>query len=287
MSNFNNIHKIKIINNQKLSEWFYSTYPNCSKNWLYKMLRQKDIKVNNVKVKTDCSLYEGDVVELYCDENILQGNNTKIKIVYEDDYILCAFKGRNLEVEGDRSLTSLLINQKGINLFPVHRIDRNTIGLVLFAKNKSVLNILIKATKNGEIKKYYLAWVYGDVEPKEKQCKAYIKVDKEQALSTISLTPKADFEPIVTNYKVVKTDGEKTLLYCSIHNGKTHQIRAHLAFLGYPLLGDKKYSTKQINEQFKYNYQQLFACQIEFHLTNDKLKYLNKIKISATDKDFK
>ncbi len=287
MSNFNNMHKNKINKQQKFSEWFYATYPNCSKTWLYKMFRQKDIKINGNKIKADCVLNVGDDVEIYCDANILHGLQSKVTIVYQDDNIICAFKGRNLEVEGERSLTSLLINQLKSKVYPVNRIDRNTIGLVLFAKTLSVLKALIKATKAGEIEKYYLAWVYGEVEEKQKECKAYIYVDKEKSYSQISLIKKPNYQPIITTYKYIKSDGEKSLLLCSLHNGKTHQIRAHLAFLGYPILGDNKYSSKEINNQFKYNYQQLFACKIKFNLTDNNLKYLNKIEIKAEDKDFK
>ena len=130
---------------------------------LYKALRQKDIKIDGKRINKDCNIYDGNEIQVFISDSFLCPEQT-LNIVFEDDNILIINKPAALEVTGDNSLTTIVHNKFANNAFlpmPCHRLDRNTNGLVLFAKNEQVLNILFDKFKNHEIQKKYLALVYG------------------------------------------------------------------------------------------------------------------------------
>lgn len=265
-------------NGKKLSSFVFNSFPNLAKNTFYKALRQKDIRINGKRINTDCTIYVGDELSIYIADNLLFPS-INLEIIYEDDNILIVNKPNNIEVVGENSLTSL-INTKfsSNNIMPCHRLDRNTTGLVLFAKNKEALDILFNKFKNHEIKKFYRALVYGIPKVKNARLEAFLFKDTKNSIVYISDTLKKGYQKIITSYKVLEEFPNNTsLLDVEIETGKTHQIRAHLAHIGYPIVGDGKYGINSVNKKLGYKYQQLCSYKLQFCFSSNSgiLSYLN------------
>ena len=268
-------------NNKKLDKVILDFFPNLKQNTLYKTLRKKDIRVNDKRVSENISVNAGDIIKVFICDELLEGN-ISIEKIYEDDYILVVNKPINIEVVGNNSLTSYLEKEYAY-INPCHRLDRNTTGLVLFAKTEEALNILLQKFKNKEIEKHYHTTVYGILNKKRDTLIAYLFKDNKKSLVYISDEPKKGYQKIITSYKVVKENKieNTSILDVNLITGKTHQIRAHLAHIGYPIIGDGKYGKNEINKSFNKKTQQLECCSLKFNFStpSDILNYLDKKEI--------
>lgn len=281
---------------KKLNNFLLDNFDGLKLSTLYKALRKKDIRINNVKISENVNVHCGDKIKVFISDEYLFGTCADIDIVYEDNNIVVVNKPAEIEVVGNNSLTSLLENyyfsatstynnnlKSNIFIKPCHRLDRNTTGLVLFAKNDTSLKILLDKFKNHEIEKHYYALVDGIPSKKENTLTSYLFKDAKKSLVYISDTPKKGYEKIITSYVIVKKNYENStsLLDVNLHTGKTHQIRAHLAHIGFPIIGDGKYGNNKVNKKFGFKYQQLCSYSLEFKFRTDSgiLNYLNNKKI--------
>lgn len=271
----------KKYDNKKLNKFLLDTFPGLTLNIVYKTLRKKDIKVNGKRINDNIVLHENDEIQIFIPDNVLYfNNNITLDVVFEDDNILVVNKPSGIEVTGIGSLTEFIqLIKKTDSIFPCHRLDRNTMGLVLFAKSKIALDILLQKFKYREIEKHYACMVYGIPQKREATLTHFLFKDNKKSLVYISDTFKKGYTKIITSYKVIDTNksNNTSLLDVDLETGKTHQIRAHLAHIGHPIIGDGKYGINEINKKFKAKTQLLCSYKLIFKFSTDSdiLNYLN------------
>ena len=287
---------------QRLDKFLTKTYRHLPAPLMYKAIRKKDIRRNGKRCTIADRLEEGDVLSLFLPEDALESAppvyeflhaSKQLDIVYEDANLLLLNKKAGVLVHPDnKEFTDTLIfrvqrylYEKGEydpaaeNSFApalVNRIDRNTSGIVIAAKTAAALRILNEKLKNREIQKYYLCLVHGTMPKAEDTLEGYLEKNESQNRVYISDKPQPGARTIRTRYRVLESHGGLSLLEIHLLTGRTHQIRAHLASIGHPLLGDGKYGTNALNKGTGFDKQALCSYRLAFDFTTpaEELDYL-------------
>ncbi len=298
---------------QRVDKFILKTFPKLPKSLMFKEIRKKNIKVNRKKTDASAILNEGDVIELYLKDDVLEekikhydfmGASKQLDIIYEDNNIILIDKkvGLLCHPDGNEYVDTLISrvkrylyekgewNPEDSSTFSpslANRIDRNTGGIVIAAKNAEALRILNDKIKNREIEKYYLTVVHGKMERESDTLTAYLTKDTKKNKVTVSDKETDKSKKIVTKYTVLDYQNGNSLLEIDLKTGRTHQIRAHMAYIGHPLLNDGKYG----KEQGRYR-QALYSYRLVFNMKDaGVLSYLDgkefKIKNCGLINSFK
>ena len=260
----------------KLSKAIIDKLPAFSLHDIKKILSNKDVKVHNIRQKEDIVVQKGDKITVYYIE---KEQKEWYSLVYSDDNVLIVNKRAGIEIvsENERDQLSILKLEFG-EVYAVHRLDRNTEGLTIFARNKTIESELLTAFKTRKsIDKRYALFVHGRVDISKIKRTVYLKKVENLSKVWISEVKTSGFEPISTEFSVIQYLGDKTLLEAKLITGKTHQIRAHIAYYGYPIVGDQKYG----KDDFKQMH--LTANYLAFNFDKkSKLAYLNKLNFEIS-----
>lgn len=285
---------------QRLDKFLLKSVKLLPKSLMYKYLRLKRIKVNGKRGEISYRLQEGDRVSLYIGDAFFDSEKPlflsakpDIRIVYEDANILLVDKPQGLIVHEDEGEdVDTLINRvqhylylKGeyrpeeeVSFAPAlcNRIDRNTGGIVIVAKNAPSLRFLNDKIRERELRKFYLCLVKGVPQPWEATLIHYHRKNERENLAEVFDTPRRDTKTMVTKYRVLETNGRYSLLEVELLTGRFHQIRAHMAYIGCPLVGDGKYASNLKERKLGFRYQALYSYKLQFALQDEcMLSYLN------------
>ena len=288
---------------QRLDKFLQKRFKTMPKPMMYMYIRKKCVKRNGKKCDIDVMLQEGDVLTFYIKDEFFEQSEeknyeflkapTKLEIVYEDENILLLDKKPGVIVHPDKSyhFDSLIARvqhylydkgeydpeaEQAFSPALVNRIDRNTGGIVIAAKNAESLRILNLKMKTRELEKYYLCLMHGKPKQDSGILTGYITKNESQNKVTVLSRPTDGAKEIRTKYKILDSDGQYSLAEIELLTGRTHQIRAHMASIGCPLVGDTKYGkNKKAPDGFRR--QALYSYKLKFSFTEDAgiLAYLD------------
>ncbi len=308
------MHLLEIKKNdagQRLDKFLQKAVPALPQSLLYKSVRTKKIKVNRKRTEASYLLCEGDTVQLFLAEEFFTKDSGKdayrflvphLEILYEDDNLLLCNKRPGMIVHSDdQEEVDTLIGHIKAYLYRkgeycpdqeqsfvpslCNRIDRNTGGIVIAAKNAATLRIMNQKIRDRELHKIYLCLAHGTFVKREEILQGYLKKDSDKKEVTVTKKRPADFgkrgcewKEIRTQYRVMAQKTSVALLEVHLLTGRTHQIRAHLAAIGHPLLGDGKYGVNEQDRKQGFKYQALYSYALRFDFSTDAehLAYLNQ-----------
>lgn len=286
---------------QRLDKFLLKAVPGLPKTLMYKFLRTKHIKLNGKKAEISTRLQPGDRLTFFIsdeffvkdDPRLFMRAKPEVRVVYEDENILLADKPSGLIVhEDDGEAVDTLINRvkhylvdKGeydpdgeASFAPAlcNRIDRNTQGIVIVAKNAQSLRLLNECIKNRELHKFYLCLLKGVPQPKEAELTHFMRKDEKENKAIVYNKPVPGGKTMITRYRVLRSYKKAALCEVELKTGRTHQIRAHMAYIGCPLVGDGKYSDNRLERTLGFESQALCSYKLIFDFKDScALSYLN------------
>ena len=280
-----------------LKSYIQDMYPNLKQSTLMKALKEGDIKVNGERQRKNIVLNEGDILNIYITDEEL-GAMPPLQIVYEDENLMIVNKMAGISCFDDKnngapnvlSQVEARMRAQGeyhadiLNVpYLCHRLDHHTGGLLVFAKHEHSYKFLMDAFAERRIRKFYQAIVCGQPEPPQAQLHDFLVKDANAAKVKIFKAQVKNAVPIVTRYGTLGVKDSLTRVEVELVTGRTHQIRAHLAFYGYPILGDDKYGDRKMNKKYGAGYQALWSTRLIFNVgTGHFMEYLNK-QVFETD----
>lgn len=299
---------------QRLDKFLTKSVKGLPMSLMYKFIRTKKIKVGGKRTDGKYMLAEGDVIDLYIkdeffespenDKSALMHIEPKIDVVYEDENIILVNKRPGVVVHEDKDAkdNTLIMHiqaylyKKGEydplseqSFAPAlcNRIDRNTGGIVVAAKNAAALREMNEKIKNNEISKFYLCAVKGIMPKKSDTLTGYLIKDNASNTVTVYDRKVKNAKNIITKYRVLAEKNGNSLLEVELVTGRTHQIRAHMAHIGHPLLGDGKYGVNRDEKKDGYKYQALYAYRIRFDFADNSgsIGYLRGKTVELDKKD--
>ena len=289
--------------NQRVDKFVRKYLNEAPLSFIYKLFRKKDVKINGHWVKENYILQNGDILRIFVtDEQLSEFNKPKsvedlkitFKIIYEDENILIVNKPKGLLIHGDETekritLSNMVLsylcknneynpNGEGFTPAPCHRLDRNTSGLVIYAKNLESSQILMDLFKTHEnIHKSYIALLDGVID-KNGKIEAPLLKDSSTGFVKVSSVDRGA-KKAITEYELISHNNKYSLVEANLITGRTHQLRVHFSYINHPILGDQKYGNfaenKLFDERFNYHYQFLHAHKVVFDNVPGRLKYLS------------
>lgn len=271
--------------------------PEMKRSRIAGLLKKGDIRVNGTRTKKDMDIFEGDIIELYISDD-MGAFLPRPEVVYEDDMMIIFNKPQGISSIADRrdgkptmyDVAARYMKETGVYSvdtlsvpYICHRLDHFTGGLLIVAKSQAAYESLTQAIRQRRIRKYYRAIVVGDTGEEPVEIHDYLIKDAHNAKVKVVRAPSKEALPIVTRYRTEETNGDLSIVDIELVTGRTHQIRAHMAYVGHPVLGDDKYGNRRVNKKMGVRHQALWAYKLTFHTgRNNNMEYLDGLVV-ATD----